>query len=52
VLGAVLAWALHDQALSATQIAGGFVVLAAVVWVQLHRPLVTEAAPTPARKGV
>ena len=30
VLGAVIAWGVHDQALAATQIAGGVVVLAAI----------------------
>ena len=38
VLGAVIAWGVHDQALAATQIAGGVVVLAAITWVQTHRP--------------
>ena len=38
VLGAVIAWGVHDQALAATQIAGGVVVLAAIAWVQTHRP--------------
>jgi drug/metabolite transporter (DMT)-like permease len=43
VLASVLAWALLDQALSLTQISGGVVVLAAVAWVQSHRPEVSEA---------
>lgn len=34
VLASILAWSLLDQALSATQIAGGVVVLAAVTWVR------------------
>jgi drug/metabolite transporter (DMT)-like permease len=38
VLGAVIAWGVHDQTLAATQIAGGVVVLAAIAWVQTHRP--------------
>ena len=38
VLGAVIAWGVHDQTLAATQIAGGVVVLAAITWVQTHRP--------------
>ncbi len=46
VLGAVLAWPIHDQALSAPQIAGGLVVVGAIVWVQSQRPqLHTELAP-------
>ena len=45
-LGAVFAWALHSEGLAALQIAGGAVVLAAVVWVQSHRPdVAAEAAP-------
>ena len=38
VLGAVIAWGVHDQTLAAIQIAGGVVVLAAITWVQTHRP--------------
>lgn len=34
VLASIIAWVLLDQALSATQIAGGIVVLAAVTWVR------------------
>jgi drug/metabolite transporter (DMT)-like permease len=34
VLGSILAWVLLDQSLSAIQIAGGVVVLAAVTWVR------------------
>jgi drug/metabolite transporter (DMT)-like permease len=46
VLAAVFAWFLHDQHLAAVQIAGGVVVVAAVVWVQLRRPdLEEELAP-------
>jgi drug/metabolite transporter (DMT)-like permease len=46
VLGAVFAWLIHDEALAAPQLAGGLVVIAAVVWVQAHRPdLEAEAAP-------
>jgi drug/metabolite transporter (DMT)-like permease len=45
-LGAVFAWLIHDQSLAAVQIAGGAMVLAAVVWVQSQRPdLQAEAAP-------
>jgi drug/metabolite transporter (DMT)-like permease len=43
VLGAVIAWGLHDQALAATQIVGGVIVLAAITWVQTHRPGREEA---------
>ena len=47
VLGAVLAWAIHDQQLSSLQIVGGLVVVAAVIWVQSQRPrLEVELAPT------
>jgi drug/metabolite transporter (DMT)-like permease len=45
VLGAVIAWAIHDQSLAATQIAGGVVVLIAIGWVQTHRPAPEESAP-------
>ena len=45
VLGAVFAWLIHDEVLAAPQLAGGLVVVAAVVWVQSHRPdLEAEAA--------
>jgi drug/metabolite transporter (DMT)-like permease len=43
VLGAVIAWGLHDQALAATQIAGGVIVLIAIGWVQTHRPARAES---------
>jgi drug/metabolite transporter (DMT)-like permease len=46
VLGAVFAWFLHDERLAAVQIAGGVLVLGAVLWVQSHRPdLEAELAP-------
>jgi drug/metabolite transporter (DMT)-like permease len=46
VLAAVFAWVIHGEALAAPQVAGGVVVLAAVVWVQAHRAdLAAEAAP-------
>ena len=35
VLGAVIAWGVHDQTLVATQIACGVVVLAAITVVQM-----------------
>ncbi len=38
VLAAVIAWPVHDQHLSAPQLVGALVVLAAVIWVQTHRP--------------
>jgi drug/metabolite transporter (DMT)-like permease len=43
VLGAVIAWGLHDQAPAATQIVGGVVVLVAIGWVQTHRPARSES---------
>jgi drug/metabolite transporter (DMT)-like permease len=55
-LAAVIAWIVHDEVLSAGQIAGGLLVVAAVVWVQAQRPsLEAEAAPayrTKARTAV
>ncbi len=46
VLGAVLAWAIHGEALSPVQIVGGLVVVGAIVWVQTQRPqLEAELAP-------
>jgi drug/metabolite transporter (DMT)-like permease len=46
VLGAILAWPIHDQGLSPLQIAGGLVVVGAIVWVQAQRPeLEAELAP-------
>jgi drug/metabolite transporter (DMT)-like permease len=51
-LGAVFAWLLHDEALEALQIVGGVAVLAAVVWVQSHRPDVeAESAPAFGSRG-
>lgn len=37
VLGALLAWPIQHQALSAVQIAGGLLVVGAVIWVQAQR---------------
>jgi drug/metabolite transporter (DMT)-like permease len=37
-LSALFAFLIHDEALAAVQIAGIFIVLAAVAWVQLQRP--------------
>lgn len=48
VLGALIAWPIHHQALSPVQIAGGLVVVGAVVWVQAPRPAL-EAELAPAR---
>jgi drug/metabolite transporter (DMT)-like permease len=59
VLAGVFAWVIHDESLSPGQIAGGLLVVAAVIWVQLQRishedeaaPLragETEAIPAPA----
>ena len=46
VLAAMFAWFLHDEELAGVQIAGGIVVLAAVLWVQSHRPdLEAEVSP-------
>ncbi|MDQ4041462.1 MAG: EamA family transporter [Actinomycetota bacterium] len=46
VLAAGFAWAIHDEALSPAQIAGGLLVVAAVVWVQMQRiSHELEAAP-------
>jgi drug/metabolite transporter (DMT)-like permease len=46
VLATVFAWILVDEALAALQVLGVVLVVAGVVWVQLHRPdLEAEAAP-------
>jgi drug/metabolite transporter (DMT)-like permease len=46
VLAALFAWWLHDESLAAVQLAGGALVLGAVLWVQSHRPdLEAELAP-------
>jgi len=46
VLAAIFAWFMHDEQLAAVQIAGGILVLAAVLWVQSRRPdLEAELAP-------
>jgi drug/metabolite transporter (DMT)-like permease len=46
VIAAIVAWPVHDQVLALPQIAGIVVVVAAVAWVQSHRPEVeAEAAP-------
>jgi drug/metabolite transporter (DMT)-like permease len=46
VLAAVFAWVIHGESLSPAQIAGGLLVVAAVVWVQLQRVShEDEAAP-------
>jgi drug/metabolite transporter (DMT)-like permease len=37
VLAALFAWLIHGEALSPAQIAGGLLVVAAVIWVQLQR---------------
>jgi drug/metabolite transporter (DMT)-like permease len=52
VLAAVFAWIIHDEALTAVQIAGGMVVLTAVAWVQSRRPdLEAESAPQTRREA-
>jgi hypothetical protein len=46
VLGAVLAWPILSQALSGVQIAGGLIVVGAVVWVRMQGSAAeTELAP-------
>jgi drug/metabolite transporter (DMT)-like permease len=46
VLGATLAWPIHDQSLSPIQIVGGLVVVGAIVWVQSQQTeLTAELAP-------
>jgi drug/metabolite transporter (DMT)-like permease len=46
VLAGIFAWWLHDEHLVFAQLAGAALVLAAVVWVQTHRPdLESELAP-------
>jgi drug/metabolite transporter (DMT)-like permease len=46
VLAAIIAWPVHDQVLGPPQILGGAIVVAAVIWVQSHRPdVAAEAAP-------
>jgi drug/metabolite transporter (DMT)-like permease len=46
VLAALFAWWLHDEHLALVQLVGGALVLAAVLWVQSHRPeLEAELAP-------
>jgi drug/metabolite transporter (DMT)-like permease len=46
LLAAVFAWLIHEEALAPVQIAGGAVVLAAIIWVQTHR-LDVEAEAVP-----
>lgn len=51
VLAALFAWVIHDESLSPPQIAGGLLVVAAVVWVQLQRiSHEMEAAPEQASR--
>jgi drug/metabolite transporter (DMT)-like permease len=50
VLAAVFAWVIHDESLSPAQIAGGLVVVAAVIWVQLQR-ISHEDEAAPLRAG-
>jgi drug/metabolite transporter (DMT)-like permease len=45
VIASVVAWPVHDQVLGAPQIAGIVVVVAAVAWVQSHRPEAEHEAP-------
>ena len=37
-IAAIVAWAVHGEALTAVQISGGLMVVAAVAWVQSHAP--------------
>jgi drug/metabolite transporter (DMT)-like permease len=50
VLAALFAWLIHHEALSPGQIAGGLLVVAAVIWVQLQR-VSHEAESAPHRVG-
>jgi drug/metabolite transporter (DMT)-like permease len=51
MLAAGFAWIIHGEALSPGQIAGGLLVVAAVVWVQLQRVQHdVEAAPEQASR--
>jgi drug/metabolite transporter (DMT)-like permease len=46
VLATLIAWAVHDEALAALQVAGGLLVVLAVAWVQTHPPArEVEAVP-------
>jgi len=52
VLGALLAWALLDERLGPSQVIGGCLVVAAVLWVQAHPPAPeVEAAPSERPRG-
>jgi drug/metabolite transporter (DMT)-like permease len=52
VLAAVFAWVLLGEELAPVQLAGGALVLGAVVWVQSHRPdLEAELAPPSLRSA-
>jgi drug/metabolite transporter (DMT)-like permease len=50
VLGALLAWPIHNQRLSPLQIAGGLLVVGAIIWVQAQR-LEPEAELAPAYRS-
>ena len=45
VIASIVAWPVHDQVLGAPQIAGILIVVAAVAWVQSHRPEPAHEAP-------
>ena len=52
VLAAVIAFLVHGERLGAPQIAGGLLVVAAVIWVQSQRPdLAAETAPAYPSRG-
>jgi drug/metabolite transporter (DMT)-like permease len=50
VLAALIAWGVHGQVLDAAQIAGGLLVVAAVIWVQ-SRPVEFDQEAAPAMVG-
>lgn len=49
-LATIVAWVVHDEALTAIQIGGGMLVIVAVAWVQSHAPQ-PEVEGVPARRG-
>jgi drug/metabolite transporter (DMT)-like permease len=49
VLAALIAWPVHDEALSAPQVGGGLLVIAAVAWVQSHPPDFDRESAPPTR---
>ena len=51
VLAALFAWWMHDEHLALVQLSGGFLVLAAVLWVQSHRLDVESEMAPPLREA-